>query len=120
MSKNKIQIKENNFKKLIEKTVLKVIKENGNFGSDGDPIILNQLEELKNKMGAMFAEYDEESGYYLIESNSSLPLKYLFTANEQGQIKLAKIVGYEEFKQVFNEINVVNNYFKGGNLNKLT
>lgn len=115
MGKEVLKISHDNIKMIVERTIKSLLKENY---QEENPNVMQELEMLKNKMGASFVDYDDSNGLYIIESSSSLPLKYIFKDNN-GKAMFIKVVGYEEFKQAYNEINIVNNYVKGGQINTI-
>lgn len=118
MNKNIIKLNKSNLEPTVKNIVKKVLKEAFDM-MDGDPNILRILEDLKNKMGAMYVDYNDEQDVYIIESNSSIPMKYIFKSDGNGSVKLLKIDGLEEFKKAFNEVNVLNNFINGGDLSQL-
>ena len=101
---------------LIESITKKVLKEDYGYGDDK---IILFLEELCKKMGAEFAEFDEESGYYVIMSKSILDLKYIFEPDPNSIVKLVRIEGIEEFRQAFNEISVLSHVLGGKDLSMI-
>lgn len=102
---------------LIQNITEEVLRENF---YEGDDKIVEFLERLCQKMGASFAEYDEENGYYVIVSNSMLDLRYIFEPDANNIVKLVKIQGIEEFKQAFNEISVLRHVLEGKELTKIS
>lgn len=102
--------------KLVESITKSVLKEDYGYGDDK---IIQFLEELCKKMGASFAEFDEESGHYVIMSKSILDLRYIFEPDPNTIVKLIGIEGIEEFKQAFNEISVLSHELGGKNLTTL-
>lgn len=118
MNKNIIKLNESNLEPTVKNLVKKVLKEAYDM-MDGDPNIMRILEDLKDKMGAMYVDYNDEQDIYIIESSSSLPMKYLFKSDGNGSVRLLKIDGLEEFKKAFNEVNVLNNFINGGDLSRL-
>lgn len=109
----------NELTKVISSITEAVINESlGNY--DENDKTLSFLEELCDKMGASFAEYDDENGYYVIESKSMLDLRYIFEPDPENGAKLVRIEGIEEFKQAFNEISVLRHVMEGKELTKIS
>ena len=92
---------------------------NENFSDSNNNRILLFLENLCEKMGASFAEYDEENERYVIVSSSMLDLKYIFEPDPENMVKLVEIEGLDEFKQAFNEISILRHVMEGKKLTKI-
>lgn len=77
-----------------------------NDGNDA----MSKLEALCHEMNASFVdEYGNNT--FIIESGSQLDVRYTFTLDNNGEIRLSNIEGLDEIKQIFGEINTLQKYF---------
>lgn len=84
----------------------------GEYMEKGDPV-WDALDNIGQQIGCGVERNDDDP--YLFEmSSNGLMMSYWFKADKFGNISLIKIDDMDKFKKTYNEISILNRFFKNG------